>query len=71
MYQLPVENLERIRKPRKSVKNILYDIGLDSCKVLLEVSVSPLALIYIYIEVACIEVMCRLGLSVKTFCLPP
>ncbi|XP_048849155.1 activity-dependent neuroprotector homeobox protein 2b [Brienomyrus brachyistius] len=36
MYQLPVENLERIRKPRKSVKNILYNIGLDSCKVLLE-----------------------------------
>lgn len=36
MYQLPVEKLDKIRKSRKRVKSILSDIGLDSCKELLE-----------------------------------
>ncbi|XP_067094424.1 activity-dependent neuroprotective protein 2a [Osmerus mordax] len=36
MYQLPVEKLDKIRKSRKRVKSILSDIGLDSCKDLLE-----------------------------------
>ncbi|XP_039593617.1 activity-dependent neuroprotector homeobox protein 2-like isoform X1 [Polypterus senegalus] len=32
MFQLPVFNLEKIRKSRKRVKGILCDIGLQSCK---------------------------------------
>ncbi|XP_012863552.1 activity-dependent neuroprotector homeobox protein 2 [Echinops telfairi] len=36
MFQLPVENLDNIRKVRKKVKSILLDIGLDSCKELLK-----------------------------------
>ncbi|XP_045383479.1 activity-dependent neuroprotector homeobox protein 2 isoform X1 [Lemur catta] len=36
MFQIPVENLENIRKVRKKVKGILVDIGLDSCKELLK-----------------------------------
>ncbi|CAN9512482.1 unnamed protein product [Ophioblennius macclurei] len=32
MYQLPVNNLTRIRKARKEVKKALEDIGLDFCK---------------------------------------
>ncbi|XP_061584026.1 activity-dependent neuroprotective protein a [Cololabis saira] len=32
MYQLPVNNLGRIRKARKRVKKTLEDIGLDFCK---------------------------------------
>lgn len=32
MYQLPVNNLTRIRKARKEVKRALEDIGLDFCK---------------------------------------
>ncbi|XP_015213200.1 activity-dependent neuroprotective protein 2a isoform X2 [Lepisosteus oculatus] len=35
MFQLPVVNLEKIRKSRKRVKNILLDIGLQDCKDLL------------------------------------
>jgi hypothetical protein len=38
MFQIPVENLDSIRKVRKRVKGILVDIGLDSCKELLKVS---------------------------------
>ena len=37
MFQIPVENLDNIRKVRKKVKSILVDIGLDSCKELLKV----------------------------------
>ncbi|XP_062925993.1 activity-dependent neuroprotective protein 2a [Mobula hypostoma] len=36
MYQLPVTNLETIRKSRKKVKMILSDMGLQYCKELLE-----------------------------------
>ncbi|KAL4629928.1 ADNP homeobox protein 2 [Arapaima gigas] len=36
MYQVPVGNLDKIRKSRKKVKNILCDIGLENCKGLLE-----------------------------------
>ncbi|XP_040841105.1 activity-dependent neuroprotector homeobox protein 2 isoform X1 [Ochotona curzoniae] len=36
MFQIPVENLDSIRKVRKKVKGILMDIGLDSCKELLK-----------------------------------
>ncbi|XP_032869925.1 activity-dependent neuroprotector homeobox protein 2-like [Amblyraja radiata] len=36
MYQLPVTNLEILRKSRKKVKRILSDIGLQCCKELLE-----------------------------------
>ncbi|XP_036371718.1 activity-dependent neuroprotector homeobox protein 2b [Megalops cyprinoides] len=35
MYQLPVGNLEKIRRSRKRVKNILSEIGLENCKNLL------------------------------------
>ena len=38
MFQIPVQNLDSIRKVRKRVKGILVDIGLDSCKELLKVS---------------------------------
>lgn len=37
MYQLPVNNLTRIRKARKQVKNALEDIGLEYCKEAVEV----------------------------------
>lgn len=36
MFQIPVENLDSIRKVRKKVKGILVDIGLDSCQELLK-----------------------------------
>ncbi|XP_053768860.1 activity-dependent neuroprotector homeobox protein 2 [Desmodus rotundus] len=36
MFQIPVENLDSIRKARKKVKGILVDIGLESCKELLQ-----------------------------------
>ncbi|XP_029022539.1 activity-dependent neuroprotector homeobox protein 2b [Betta splendens] len=36
MYQVPVENLEKIRKARKAVKNILSEIGLEDCQTLLK-----------------------------------
>ncbi|CAJ1083522.1 activity-dependent neuroprotector homeobox protein 2b [Xyrichtys novacula] len=36
MYQLPVGNIEKIRKARKSVKNILTEIGLEDCQNLLK-----------------------------------
>ncbi|XP_037364275.1 activity-dependent neuroprotector homeobox protein 2 isoform X2 [Talpa occidentalis] len=36
MFQIPVENLDNIRKVRKKVKSILVDIGLDSCKEVLK-----------------------------------
>uniref|UniRef100_A0A8C2ZG48 ADNP zinc finger domain-containing protein n=1 Tax=Cyclopterus lumpus TaxID=8103 RepID=A0A8C2ZG48_CYCLU len=32
MYQLPVNNLTRIRRARKQVKRALEDIGLEYCK---------------------------------------
>lgn len=38
MFQIPVQNLDNIRKVRKRVKGILVDIGLDSCKELMKVS---------------------------------
>lgn len=37
MYQLPVNNLARIRRARKKVKKALEDIGLDYCKEAVEV----------------------------------
>ncbi|XP_061449561.1 activity-dependent neuroprotector homeobox protein 2 isoform X2 [Rhineura floridana] len=36
MLQIPVQNLDNIRKARKKVKGILRDIGLDSCQELLQ-----------------------------------
>ncbi|XP_041867506.1 activity-dependent neuroprotector homeobox protein 2b [Melanotaenia boesemani] len=36
MYQLPVGNIEKIRKARKAVKNILSEIGLQDCQNLLK-----------------------------------
>ncbi|XP_037549407.1 activity-dependent neuroprotector homeobox protein 2b [Nematolebias whitei] len=36
MYQLPVGNVEKIRKARKAVKNILSEIGLEDCQNLLK-----------------------------------
>ncbi|KFO19489.1 ADNP homeobox protein 2 [Fukomys damarensis] len=36
MFQIPVENLDNIRKVRKRVKGILMNIGLDSCQELLK-----------------------------------
>ena len=38
MYQLPVNNLTRIRRARKKVKKALEDIGLEFCKEAAEVS---------------------------------
>lgn len=37
MFQIPVQNLDNIRKARKKVKGILVDLGLDSCRELLKV----------------------------------
>lgn len=37
MYQYPVGNIEKIRKGRKAVKNILGEIGLEDCQNLLKV----------------------------------
>lgn len=37
MFQIPVQNLDNIRRSRKKVKGILVDIGLDSCQELLQV----------------------------------
>ncbi|KAM9839093.1 activity-dependent neuroprotector homeobox protein 2b [Aulostomus maculatus] len=36
MYQLPVGNIEKIRKARKAVKSILCEIGLEDCQNLLQ-----------------------------------
>ncbi|XP_041104473.1 activity-dependent neuroprotector homeobox protein 2-like [Polyodon spathula] len=36
MFQLPVVNLDKIRKSRKRVKEVLCDIGLQHCRELLE-----------------------------------
>uniref|UniRef100_A0A6J0SLM3 Activity-dependent neuroprotector homeobox protein 2 n=1 Tax=Pogona vitticeps TaxID=103695 RepID=A0A6J0SLM3_9SAUR len=36
MFQIPVQNLDSIRKARKKVKGILVDIGRDSCRELLQ-----------------------------------
>ncbi|NXC57326.1 ADNP2 protein, partial [Aleadryas rufinucha] len=36
MFQIPVQNLDNIRKARKKVKDILVDLGLDSCRELLK-----------------------------------
>uniref|UniRef100_A0A8C2DS87 Activity-dependent neuroprotector homeobox a n=1 Tax=Cyprinus carpio TaxID=7962 RepID=A0A8C2DS87_CYPCA len=42
MFQLPVNNLTRLRKARKKVKRLLTDIGLDYCKEHVEViNLSP------------------------------
>lgn len=32
MYQLPVGNVEKIRKARKGVKSALSEIGLEDCQ---------------------------------------
>lgn len=40
MYQLPVNNLTRLRRARKQVKKALGDIGLEYCKEQVEVSIS-------------------------------
>lgn len=37
MFQIPVQNLDNVRKARKKVKGILVDIGLDTCRELLQV----------------------------------
>lgn len=37
MYQLPVGNIEKIRRARKAVKNVLGEIGLEDCQNLLKV----------------------------------
>lgn len=37
MFQIPVQNLDNVRKARKKVKDILADLGLDSCRELLKV----------------------------------
>ncbi|KFR07469.1 ADNP homeobox protein 2, partial [Opisthocomus hoazin] len=36
MFQIPVQNLDNIRKARKKVKGILVDLGLDRCRELLK-----------------------------------
>ncbi|XP_058663014.1 activity-dependent neuroprotector homeobox protein 2 [Ammospiza nelsoni] len=36
MFQIPVQNLDNVRKARKKVKDILVDLGLDSCRELLK-----------------------------------
>uniref|UniRef100_A0A4W6DV16 ADNP homeobox 2b n=1 Tax=Lates calcarifer TaxID=8187 RepID=A0A4W6DV16_LATCA len=36
MYQVPVGSIEKIRKARKAVKNILSEIGLEDCQNLLK-----------------------------------
>ncbi|XP_053099192.1 activity-dependent neuroprotector homeobox protein 2 isoform X2 [Hemicordylus capensis] len=36
MFQIPVQNLDNIRKARKKVKGVLVNVGLDSCRELLQ-----------------------------------
>ncbi|XP_077362861.1 activity-dependent neuroprotector homeobox protein 2b [Festucalex cinctus] len=36
MYQLPLTNLEKVRKARKAVKHVLSEIGLEDCQNLLK-----------------------------------
>ncbi|NXL86782.1 ADNP2 protein, partial [Alectura lathami] len=36
MFQIPVQNLDSIRKARKKVKGILLELGLDNCRELLK-----------------------------------
>ncbi|NP_001091735.1 activity-dependent neuroprotective protein 2a [Danio rerio] len=36
MYQIPVKNLTKLRRPRKRVKSILCDIGMQQCQDMLE-----------------------------------
>ncbi|XP_028820103.1 activity-dependent neuroprotector homeobox protein 2b [Denticeps clupeoides] len=36
MYQVPVESVEKIRRTRKNVKNVLSDLGLEECLSLIE-----------------------------------
>ncbi|NXT25939.1 ADNP2 protein, partial [Syrrhaptes paradoxus] len=36
MFQIPVQNLDNIRKARKKVKGVLVELGLDSCRELLK-----------------------------------
>lgn len=43
MFQLPVNNLTRLRKARKKVKRLLSDIGLDYCKEHVEVIILELS----------------------------
>uniref|UniRef100_A0A4W6DVD0 ADNP homeobox 2b n=1 Tax=Lates calcarifer TaxID=8187 RepID=A0A4W6DVD0_LATCA len=39
MYQVPVGSIEKIRKARKAVKNILSEIGLEDCQNLLKLCI--------------------------------
>lgn len=45
MYQIPVKNLTKLRRPRKRVKSILCDIGMQQCQDLMEVDYSNYVLI--------------------------
>uniref|UniRef100_A0A8C3Q6D7 Uncharacterized protein n=1 Tax=Geospiza parvula TaxID=87175 RepID=A0A8C3Q6D7_GEOPR len=36
MFQIPVQNLDNVRRARKKVKDILVDLGLDNCRELLK-----------------------------------
>lgn len=42
MYQIPVNDLTKLRKARKQVKIALKDIGLEYCKEAVNVSVCSL-----------------------------
>lgn len=46
MFQLPVNNLTRLRKARKKVKRLLSDIGLDYCKEHVEVIIFEFSLCF-------------------------
>lgn len=46
MFQLPVNNLTRLRKARKKVKRLLSDIGLDYCKEHVEVIIFEFANVF-------------------------
>lgn len=39
MYQVPVNDLAKLRRSRKRVKSILCDIALQNCQDLIEVSI--------------------------------
>lgn len=67
MYQLPVNNLARIRRARKKVKKALEDIGLDYCKEAAEVrNMIHYNQIFIFILYINIFFMC---LRLKVLCL--
>lgn len=55
MFQLPVNNLTRLRKARKKVKRLLSDIGLDYCMEHVEVSKNG----------SCLECNCLTNTTVK------